>query len=35
MNKMKTQLEKIEPGSFEKSQKYISDGYEIYRSWDE
>jgi phytoene desaturase len=29
-NKMKTQLDKIEPGSFEKSQKYISDGYEIY-----
>jgi phytoene desaturase len=29
-DKMKTQLEKIEPGSFEKSQKYISDGYEIY-----
>jgi phytoene desaturase len=30
-NKMKTQLEKIEPGSFEKSQKYVSAGYEIFQ----
>jgi phytoene desaturase len=30
INKMKTQLEKIEPGSFIKSQKYVSDGYEIF-----
>jgi phytoene desaturase len=30
-NKMKIQLEKIEPGSFEKSQKYVSDGYEIFQ----
>jgi phytoene desaturase len=30
-NKMKTQLEKIEPGSFEKSQKYVSTGYEIFQ----
>ena len=29
---MKDQLEKIEPGSFEKSEKYISRGYEIFRS---
>jgi phytoene desaturase len=29
-NKMKEQLEKIEPGSFKKSQKYVSDGYEIF-----
>lgn len=29
--KMKTQLEKIEPGSFEKSQKYVSSGYEIFQ----
>ncbi len=29
--KMKTQLEKIEPGSFAKSQKYVTDGYEIYQ----
>ena len=28
--KMKNQLEMIESGSFEKSQKYISDGYEIF-----
>jgi phytoene desaturase len=31
-NKMKAQLEKIEPGSFEKSQKYISVGYEIFQT---
>ena len=30
-NKMKEQLEKIEPGSFKKSQKYVSKGYEIFR----
>jgi len=30
-NKMKIQLEKIEPGSFEKSQKYVSDGYKIFQ----
>jgi phytoene desaturase len=30
-NKMKIQLEKIEPGSFEKSQKYVSEGYEIFQ----
>lgn len=30
-NKMKIQLEKIEPGSFKKSQKYVSDGYEIFQ----
>ncbi|MCX6320665.1 MAG: phytoene desaturase family protein [Bacteroidia bacterium] len=30
-NKMKIQLEKIEPGSFEKSQKYVSAGYEIFQ----
>jgi phytoene desaturase len=30
-DKMKSQLEKIEPGSFEKSQKYISHGYEIFQ----
>ena len=29
--KMKIQLEKIEPGSFKKSQKYVSDGYEIFQ----
>jgi phytoene desaturase len=29
--KMKTQLEKIEPGSFAKSQKYVTDGYEIFQ----
>jgi len=29
--RMKKQLEKIEPGSFEKSQKYISEGYKIFR----
>ncbi len=29
--KMKVQLEKIEPGSFEKSQKYVNDGYEIFQ----
>jgi phytoene desaturase len=30
--KMKIQLEKIEPGSFKKSQKYVSDGYEIFQT---
>ena len=30
-NRMKVQLEKIEPGSFKKSQKYVSDGYEIFK----
>jgi phytoene desaturase len=30
--RMKQQLENIEPGSFENSQKYISKGYEIFRS---
>jgi phytoene desaturase len=29
--KMKAQLERIEPGSFEKSQKYVADGYEIFQ----
>ena len=29
--KMKIQLEKIEPGSFEKSLKYVADGYEIFQ----
>jgi phytoene desaturase len=29
--KMKSQLEKIEPGSFSKSQKYVTDGYEIFQ----
>lgn len=29
--RMKQQLEKIEPGSFEKSEKYISNGYRIFR----
>jgi phytoene desaturase len=29
--RMKQQLEKIEPGSFEKSEKYISAGYKIFR----
>ncbi|HEX2920479.1 MAG TPA: phytoene desaturase family protein [Bacteroidales bacterium] len=29
--KMKRQLEKIEPGSYEMSQKYINKGYEIFR----
>ena len=29
--KMKVQHEKIEPGSFAKSQKYVSDGYEIFQ----
>jgi len=29
--KMKEQLEKIEPGSFLKSQKYVADGYEIFQ----
>jgi phytoene desaturase len=31
-NKMKLQLEKIEPGSFEKSKKYVSDGYKIFKT---
>jgi phytoene desaturase len=30
-NKMKVQLEEIEPGSFEMSQKYVSTGYEIFQ----
>jgi phytoene desaturase len=30
-NKMKQQLEKFEPGSFKKSQKYVADGYEIFK----
>lgn len=30
-DKMKTQLEKIEPGSFKRSQKYVTDGYEIFQ----
>ncbi|MEI6049084.1 MAG: phytoene desaturase family protein [Bacteroidota bacterium] len=30
--KMKIQHEKIEPGSFVKSQKYVSDGYEIFQT---
>jgi len=30
-DKMESQLEKIEPGSFKKSQKYVSDGYEIFQ----
>jgi phytoene desaturase len=29
--KMKKQLEMIEPGSFAKSQKYVADGYEIFQ----
>lgn len=29
--RMRQQLEKIEPGSFEKAEKYISKGYEIFR----
>lgn len=29
--RMKQQLEKIEPGSFEKSQQYVSEGYKIFR----
>ncbi len=29
--RMKPQLEKIEPGSFEKSEKYVSKGYYIYK----
>lgn len=28
---MKAQLEKIEPGSYAKSQKYVTDGYEIFQ----
>jgi phytoene desaturase len=30
--KMKEQLEKVEPGSFERSQKYVSTGYEIFQT---
>ena len=30
-NRMRTQLEEIEPGSFRKSQKYVKDGYEIFQ----
>lgn len=30
-SKMKAQLEKIEPGSFNKSQKYVTKGYEIFK----
>jgi phytoene desaturase len=30
-NKMRGQLEKIEPGSFEKSQKYVTAGYKIFQ----
>ena len=30
-NRMKMQLEKIEPGSYKKSQQYVKDGYEIFR----
>jgi len=30
-NKMKLQLEKIEQGSFKKSQKYVTNGYEIFK----
>ena len=30
-NKMKEQLEKIEPGSFKRSQEYVSTGYGIFR----
>jgi phytoene desaturase len=30
-DKMKSQLENIEPGSFERSKKYVSDGYEIFK----
>lgn len=29
--RMRSQLEKIEPGSYEKSEKYVSKGYEIFR----
>jgi phytoene desaturase len=31
-NKMKSQHDSIEPGSFEKSQKYVSTGYEIFQT---
>jgi len=31
-DKMKTQLEKIEPGSFEESKKYVSYGYKIFKA---
>jgi phytoene desaturase len=31
-NRMRIQLEKIEPGSFKRSQKYVSDGYEIFKT---
>jgi phytoene desaturase len=30
-NKMKSQLEKMESGSFEKAEKYISEGYKIFK----
>ena len=30
-SKMKSQLERIEPGSFEKSRKYVKEGYNIFR----
>ncbi|MDQ1296627.1 MAG: phytoene desaturase [Bacteroidota bacterium] len=30
-HRMKAQLEKFEPGSYEKSQKYVSNGYKIFR----
>jgi len=30
-SRMRSQLEKIEPGSFEKSQEYVKDGYEIFK----
>ena len=30
-SRMRSQLEKIEPGSFKKSQKYVADGYEIFQ----
>jgi phytoene desaturase len=31
-DRMRTQLEKIEPGSFRKSKKYVTDGYEIFQT---
>lgn len=31
IEKMRLQLEKIEPGSYEKSEKYVSTGYKIFR----
>jgi phytoene desaturase len=30
-NRMKFQLDKIEPGSFQRSQKYVAEGYEIFK----